>query len=86
MSLLCDGPFLRMRKAGQKMEISLRSARVNKGYTQKEAAGRIGISEETLSRYERGRTYPSVEVIKRMEEVYGISYNEIRFTAPKPNG
>ncbi len=68
------------------MEISLRSARVNKGYTQKEAAGRIGISEETLSRYERGRTYPSVEVIKRMEEVYGISYNEIRFTAPKPNG
>ena len=66
------------------MEISLRSARVNKGYTQKEAAGRIGISEETLSRYERGKTFPSLEVIKRMEEVYGVSYNEIRFTAPKP--
>lgn len=61
------------------MEITLKSARINKGYTQKRAAALIGISKNTLSNYERGKTYPSIPIIKRIEDVYGMSYTNIIF-------
>lgn len=61
------------------MAITLKSARVNAGYTQTEAAKKIGISPDTLSKYERGLSYPDVPVLKRIEEVYGIPYSELRF-------
>lgn len=61
------------------MAITLKSARVNAGYTQTEAAKKIGISPDTLSKYERGLSYPDVPVIKRIEEVYGIPYSDLIF-------
>lgn len=60
-------------------EITLKSARENKGYTQKQAANLIGIAKNTLSNYERGKTYPDVSIIKRIEDVYGVSYANITF-------
>ena len=62
------------------MEISLKAARVNRGYTQKEAAQRLGISVEALRRYEKGKSLPGIDLIKRMEEVFGISYDNLRFS------
>ena len=61
------------------MEITLKAARVNAGLTQKEAAAKIGISKQTLSSYENGKRFPEPDVIRRIEEVYGLSYNNIRF-------
>ena len=61
------------------MAITLKAARVNKNLTQKEAAKLIGISEPSLSNYESGKTFPSVPVIKRIEEVYGVTYADIIF-------
>ncbi len=61
------------------MPITLKSARINKGYGQDEAARLIGISTDTLSNYERGKTFPDVPVIKRIEKVYGIKYDDINF-------
>ena len=52
---------------------------MNKNLTQKEAAKLIGISEPSLSNYESGKTFPSVPVIKRIEEVYGVTYADIIF-------
>ena len=60
-------------------EITLKSARENKGYTQRQAAALIGVSKNTLSNYERGKTYPDVSIIKRIEDVYGVSYANITF-------
>ena len=60
-------------------KITLKAARVNAGLTQKEAAAKIGISKQTLSAYENGKRFPEPEVIRRVEEVYGLSYNNIRF-------
>ena len=37
------------------------------------------ISEYTLSNYEKGKTYPDVPVIKRIEKLYGVSYNQLIF-------
>lgn len=62
--------------------ISLKAARVNAGFTQKEAAKRLKISETTLLKYERGVTYPTVPVIKRIEALYVIPYRKIIFSNP----
>lgn len=61
------------------MPITLKAARVNIGLTQKEAAHKLGITEDCLGNYERGKTYPNVPVIKKMEQLYGIAYGDIIF-------
>ena len=61
------------------MGITLKSARVNKNLTQAEAAKKLEISVDTLSNYERGKSYPDVPIIKRMEDLYGIPYSELIF-------
>jgi len=63
------------------MQYSLKAIRVNKGESQKEAAKALGIRIETLDNYERGITYPDIPVIKKIEEHYGIGYNDIDFFA-----
>lgn len=67
------------------MAITLKSARVNKGLTQVKAAKLIGITPDTLSNYERGKSYPDVPIIQKMEQVYGVSYSELIFL-PTNNG
>lgn len=59
--------------------LTLRAIRINKGWSLEEASIKIGVSKDTLSNWERGETYPSVPQIKRIEEVYNISYNNINF-------
>lgn len=58
---------------------TLKALRAIKGYTQEEASKLIGISPDTLSNYERGKSYPDVPVIKSIEKVYDVSYNDIIF-------
>lgn len=59
--------------------ITLKSARVNKNLTQAEAAKKLEISVDTLSNYERGKSFPDVPIIKRMEDLYGIPYSDLIF-------
>lgn len=61
------------------MPMTLKSARVNKGLTQAQAAAKIGITVDTLSNYERGKSFPDVPVIQRIEIVYGVPYSELIF-------
>jgi len=61
------------------MAITLKAARVNAGYTQEEAAKLLGVSEPTLVNYEKGRRFPDVRVIKRIEELYGVEYRDLIF-------
>jgi len=67
------------------MVITMKAARVNMGYTQEEAAELLGISKDTLWNWENGRSFPNVLVIKKIEEVYNTSYNNINFL-PINNG
>ena len=61
------------------MKVTLKAARINKGLTQIEAANRIGVTVDTLANYEKGKTYPDIPVLKKIEEVYGVSYNHLIF-------
>lgn len=61
------------------MKMSLKMARDLNRMTQAEAAEKLGISVDTLSNYERGKTYPDVPTLRKIESVYNISYNELIF-------
>lgn len=61
------------------MAITLKAARVNAGMLQKEAAKKLGITQDTLRNYENYKSYPDVPMIKKIEELYKISYNDLIF-------
>ena len=57
----------------------LKTAREKAGLKQSEAAEELNISVDTLSNYERGKTYPDVLLIKKIEDLYNVNYNQIIF-------
>lgn len=61
------------------MKVTLKALRVMKGATQKDVAKDIGVSVETWSSYERGKTFPDVPVINKIEAYFGVNYNDIKF-------
>lgn len=61
------------------MAITLKAARINKGLTQREAAHALGISDASLRSYEKGKTFPNIEIIGKMEELYGVTYSDLIF-------
>lgn len=61
------------------MQMTLKAIRVNKQLNQEEAAKLIGISPDTLGKYERGKSFPDIPILKKIEEVYGVSYENINF-------
>lgn len=62
-----------------KARFTLRTAREKCKLTQEEAAKKIGISPDTLSNYERGRSYPDIPVLRKIEEVYQVTYEQLIF-------
>lgn len=62
-----------------KSRFTLKTAREMKGYTQEKAAKLIGISPDTLGNYERGKSYPDIPVLRKIEMVYGVPYNQLIF-------
>ena len=64
------------------MKITLKAARVNAELTQKEAARAMGVTKDTISNWERRKSFPSAKIIKRIEEVYRVPYDSIIFLPP----
>jgi DNA-binding XRE family transcriptional regulator len=65
------------------MAITLKALRVNAGYDQKTAAQLIGVTPETLGNWEKGRSFPAVPHITKIEELYGVEYADINFSPVK---
>lgn len=61
------------------MRVTLKALRANKGMTQEEAAKAIGVSQYTWQNYERGKTFPDVPTIEKIEKKFDITYNDIIF-------
>jgi flagellar biosynthesis component FlhA len=53
----------------------LSEARKEKGMTQKSFASKIGVSEQAVSKWERGLSFPSLDVLESIVTVLGCSYN-----------
>ena len=60
-------------------KITLAAARVNAGLSQDKAANMLEISKETLSNYERGKTTPDWNMVKKIESVYDFPSDFIFF-------
>lgn len=60
-------------------KIPLKYARELRGLTQTEAAKLIGVSVDTLSNYERGKSYPDIPILRKIEDVYGVPYSNLSF-------
>lgn len=61
------------------MAMTLKAIRINLGLSQEEASKKIGVGSDTLSNYERGITFPDIPILKKIEEVYGVKYDDINF-------
>lgn len=61
------------------IRMTLKNARELRGLKQSEAAKLIGISIDTLGNYERGKSYPDIPILRKIEEVYGVPYNRLIF-------
>lgn len=59
--------------------MTLKTARDRLGLNQIEAAKMLGISVDTLGNYERGKSYPDIPMLKQIEKVYKVSYDQIIF-------
>lgn len=53
-------------------KISIKAARVNAGLTQEEAAKQLGINPNTLASYEKKSDKLTIELLKKLSELYGI--------------
>ena len=62
------------------MRITLEAARVNAKLKQTEAAELIGVRKETLSSWERGKTFPKADKIPVICATYKCSIDDIQWT------
>lgn len=60
-------------------KLSLKAARVNAGFTQKEAARRLNVGHRTLWSWENGKSFPKSSQIDDICELYGVPYDNIKF-------
>lgn len=61
------------------MKMTLKAARINVGLTQKQAADLLNVSKDSVSNWERGKSFPDVPILKRIEKIYKIPYDDIIF-------
>lgn len=53
----------------------LREARKRKNYSQEYVAEKVHTSRQTVMRWENGTSEPSIEIIKKLAELYDVSIN-----------
>lgn len=61
------------------VKFTLKTIREMRGLSQIDAAKAIRISVDTLSNYERGKSYPDIPVLRKIEKTYNIKYNQLIF-------
>jgi transcriptional regulator with XRE-family HTH domain len=59
--------------------LTLKAARLNAGYSQKEAASLLGVSHCTMSKWERGVSMPKANQIDAICELYNVTYDMLIF-------
>ena len=59
--------------------LTLKAARVNRGLSVKEVADSVGVTEDTIYRYEAGKSSPKISVVVKMVDLYGVTISDIDF-------
>lgn len=62
----------------------IRAAREAAGLTQRELAGKMGLSHVTIANWEGGRQEPSLDKIERLAAILGVTTSELGFGRSAP--
>ncbi|BAL61895.1 helix-turn-helix domain-containing protein [Melissococcus plutonius] len=58
------------------LSVQLKSWRNKNGWTQKDLAEKLNVSDKTISSWETGRTYPDISMLLNLSELFNISLDE----------
>ena len=56
---------------------NIRELRLKKGYTQEQLAYELGVSSQTVSRWENGTTYPDIVMLPIIAELFDTSIDNL---------
>lgn len=59
------------------MKVTLKAARINKGFTQEYVANALNVTKKTVGSWEMGKTMPKIDKIQKLCSLYGCSYDDI---------
>jgi transcriptional regulator with XRE-family HTH domain len=57
--------------------LMLKNKRIECGMLQEEVANKMGLSQKTISSWERGRTIPKMDDYEKLSRIFGCSINEL---------
>jgi len=55
----------------------LKAERKKKGWSQEELAEYLYVSRQSVSKWENGQNYPSIEIIIKLSDLFGVSIDEL---------
>lgn len=55
----------------------LKNYRQFRGFTREDLAAKVGVSPETIARYERGEREPTATIVKKLAVVLHVTPNEL---------
>lgn len=58
---------------------TLKALRINKGLTLEQASKKLGINIVTLSSYENAKTFPDVQIVNKILELYDTTFDNVNF-------
>lgn len=58
---------------GEKLKIERR----NKSWSQQELAEKLFVSRQSVSKWENGQNYPSIEIIIKVSDLFGVTIDEL---------
>lgn len=59
------------------MSVNIKKIRKEQGLTQVALAEKIGVKQNTISAWENGESYPRVEVLIKLSEIFGCTLDEL---------
>lgn len=62
-----------------KIMLTLKAARINVNLTQNQAAKSLNVSNNIISNWERGKTLPNAEQIRKIVDLYKVPYENLIF-------
>lgn len=57
--------------------MNLKKCRMQKGILQKDLASKLGVTLETVSRWERGKIEPNIKYIIKMSEILEVTTDQL---------
>jgi len=55
----------------------LKAERKKMGWSQEELAAKLFVSRQSVSKWENGQNYPSIEIIIRVSDLFGVTIDEL---------